>query len=238
MQGVLPSFYLFNNGFNDEEALRYAISESLDEEISPPLFRQNIPASNDKNIQTDPVSEKICQVLDMVKNFKSKISELINLDISSNSQNISHSKNEENLSDSQKIRRQQDIEFQEALELAKKEEEMKELRKKEEEEEANEQRNYPEMIKQKFIEIGNEPNDGILLAVSIPNKPKITRHFAPESFGSDVYIWVAANEFMISSGLHLGKFNLVFAGKTLDDKKSLIEQDISSKTLFSVVDLQ
>ena len=239
MQDNFPQFFLFNNGYNDEDALRYAISQSLDDEITPPSLRhQNMLLNFNKNAQPDPVSEKIHQVLEMVKDSRCKINDLISLDITSNLNNKRHKEEEQNLSESQKIIKQQDIEYQEVLALAQKNEEINKIHAKEEEEEANEQQNYPEMIRQKFREIGNEPKNGILLAVSIPNKPKITRHFLPESLGNDVYIWVAANEYMISSGFQHGKFRLISAGKVLDDQKSLSEQNIQTRTIFSIDDLQ
>lgn len=237
MQDELNFLYQYNNGYDENEALNHAIYQSLDEELIPPSRRHPEDFfQNYENVQTDPVSEKIYQVLSMVKSTRTKINELVNLDITSNPQN-KQPKKEENLSDSQKLRRQQDIEYQEVLKRAQEKEKADEIRMKEEKGKADEINNYAEMIKQKFKEIGDEPKNGILLAVTLPDGKRLQRNFSPKSFGSDVYIWVAANEQIISSGLHLGDFNLSCATNiVLIDKKTLNDQKIISRTIFSVIE--
>lgn len=240
MQDEITNFYFYNNGYNEQDAINRAISMSLGEEMVPPSQRHNLAEfANYENPQTDQVTKKISQVLDMVKNTRAKINELINLDLSSNSQK-KQSKKETNLSETQKIIRNQDAEYQEALKIAQeKEKEKEEEANKKGEKEVNKMSNYTEMIKQKLKEIGEEPKNGIVLAISLPNGHKMKRVFSQKCLGNDVYIWAASNEQIISSGFKIGKFSLIFGTDiVLNGKKSLYEQKIDSKTIFSIIDNQ
>lgn len=239
MQDEINNFFFYNNGYNEQDAINRAISMSLGEEMVPPSQRHNLAEfANYENPQTDQVTKKISQVLDMVKNTRAKINELINLDLSSNSQK-KLPKKEANLSETQKIIRDQDAEYQEALKIAQEKEKAEEANKKEEKKEVNKVSNYAEMIKQKLKEIGEEPKNGIVLAISLPNGHKMKRVFSQKCLGNDVYIWAASNEQIISSGFKIGKFSLIFGtDMVLNGKKSLYEQKINSKTIFSIIDNQ
>ena len=256
----LNRFYEINNGLNDDLALQNAINESLETELIPPnqRFLPEFLSRYDEATLNNPVSEKACQILNTIQKCRAKLNELINMDLSTyqkvqtkSNENIDNNSTiEENngnnrnevLSESQLIRMQQNQEYQEALENA---QEIERQRHREEEEERNNEEeaaeqheNYNKSIKEKFREIGEEPSDGLLLAVTLPDSTKITRRFAPNSLGNDVYIWVSSIDSMIESGHHFCGFNLVGPkGAIIEYDKSLHDQNIESRTMFSVLDL-
>ena len=112
---MLPSPFYFNNGYNDDEALRMAIAQSIEEEIIPPDQRIPLQPNEDhffeQNI-VNPVSERATRLIEMCKKNQDKINKLLSLNINSpisshNSPKTIRVKKEEQLSSSQEIRREQ-----------------------------------------------------------------------------------------------------------------------------------
>ncbi|OHS98579.1 hypothetical protein TRFO_08876 [Tritrichomonas foetus] len=246
MNENINQFFAINNGYDDEEAFQTAVQQSLQTELVPPdrRLRPEIASRYSEATLNNPVSEKACRVIDMVQKTRQKLDELIHMDLTacppkSPTRSIEEvnasSPVSDRLSESQEIRRQQNEEYQIALANA----QAQERARQEEEEEAPEQiDNYGEMIQQKFSEIGEEPQNGLLLAVALPSGQRISRKFNPDTIANDVYIWVAANENMVTSGARLDSFNIVGpTGTILDSQKTLNEQSIASRTLFSIFDV-
>lgn len=211
------------DGYDDDLALRLAIERSLAQEIH----------------QGDSLTSQIASVLDIIKQTKSKINELIEYDVNpvscdakDNMNNRTNdTTNNNTLDENQRIIREQDREYLEAVALARLQE--YEFSEEEEEEDSS---NYEEMIHQRLQDLGHEPENGIMIGVQLPINGRITRKFVPESLGKDVYIWVSAQESMINSEYHYGSFNITAAtGVVLDMNSTLSQQNVASRTLFSLI---
>ena len=82
--------------------------------------------------------------------------------------------------------------------------------------------------------LADEPEDGILIAVQIPEQ-RIARRFDPNGSADQVFIWVASQEKVAEKGIKYGEFELVGPQNTLlEPGKTLAEQSVSTRTIFNL----
>jgi hypothetical protein len=76
-----------------------------------------------------------------------------------------------------------------------------------------------------------EPEDGVLIAVALPSRKKITRKFDKDATGGDILSWVGTNNEMSSASFELR----LGTGHIVDVKKTLVDQGIATRTLLNAV---
>lgn len=106
----------------------------------------------------------------------------------------------------------------------------------EEEEESHVMRStYEDLLIKKFESIGEEPADGILIAIQMATITRIARKFRATDDADFVYIWVASRPEVASQGLKYGGFELMGPHNTLlAIGKTLAEQNIENRTIFNL----
>ena len=83
--------------------------------------------------------------------------------------------------------------------------------------------------------LGEEPEDGVPVAVNLPSTRRIVRKFAVESKGEDIYTWVAGEDEMFQDDMVPLKFDLrMVLGQMLERDKTLDEQKLQRKFLLNV----
>ena len=94
---------------------------------------------------------------------------------------------------------------------------------------------YEDLLAKKIEALGEEPPDGILIAIQIATVPRIARRFSVTDDADFVYIWVASRPEVVSRGLRYGGFELIGPQNTLlAIGKTLAEQNIVHRTIFNV----
>ena len=80
----------------------------------------------------------------------------------------------------------------------------------------------------------DEPPDGLLIAVQIPEQPRISRRFNPDSPAQQVFIWVASRPELADKELDFNEFELIGPQNTsLDGSRTLREQNVVNRTIFN-----
>lgn len=94
---------------------------------------------------------------------------------------------------------------------------------------------YEDILVKKFEDLGEEPADGILIAVQFSALPRIARRFRVTDDADFVYIWVASRPEVVSQGLKYGEFELLGPQNVLlAIGKTLAEQNIANRTIFNL----
>jgi hypothetical protein len=90
-------------------------------------------------------------------------------------------------------------------------------------------------ILRKAENLGAEPDDGLTLAVVLPNQRRILRKFDRSRPGSDVFDWVAAQEEMIGGEMEMPRnFDLrSVTGVPIVKESSLEDQGIAGRTIIN-----
>lgn len=220
-----------NAGLNDDDAFNTAVVQSLQEHS-----RQRKPPG-------DEIIHRLQKVGELADENEVKILQLRKLQfetrIPSNKPiprvpTIKRAIDEDPLSASQKIRREQDAEYEEALRAAQ-EAELNAQQPHPEEEDEPAQVGYAEMIAQRLTEIEAEPSEGITIAVMLPNMERVSRRFTDTAKGEDVYVWIAANEGVQAGGFRLSTFALVGPDGTLELNEPISQQVSGRRTLLNLV---
>ena len=144
------------------------------------------------------------------------------------------------------IRRNQDSEYHEAEREMDRRERAQRQKQKEEDKRAKARREEDErlavvrsVMKSAVVNLarglGDEPEDGVPVAVNLPSRRRIVRKFSVESLGEDVYTWVAGEDEMFQDDLTPLKFELRrVLGQILERDKTLDEQKLQVKFLLNV----
>jgi hypothetical protein len=219
--------YRINAGLGDEEALQTAITASLEEETMRHNRPRGVPIVSP---DADEVERSFLQVMGMTSELDRRIKGLLDLKFESKlppgrpipklPAEIAPKSPEKSLSASQKLRREQDHEYAEALRQA-------------ELQDAGQQ--LPEVLRSsseepsQTPEVEAEPHDGIIIAIDMQGHPRAQRRFRRDCRSEQVYWW-AAREFR----LHLDRFELLAPGGIVDQQQTLAGQGIANKTLLKV----
>lgn len=92
----------------------------------------------------------------------------------------------------------------------------------------------PSETKISLPDLEDEPPDGLLIAVQIPEQPRISRRFNPDSSAQQVFIWVASRPELAKKELDFHGFELIGPQNTsLDSSRTLSEQNVANRTIFN-----
>ncbi|KAH0794425.1 hypothetical protein GPJ56_001718 [Histomonas meleagridis] len=217
---------------DNDEALRHAIAASIEDQINRPIVPILPDGIDDSTLFHNPVARKALEILEKVKVTQQRLQNLIDMDLNPTDQ----SKSSDDLNSTQQIIQSQDREYLEALEEAQKREQQAEQPQVNPTIEETTDEDYPQMIRDRFSKIGNEPENGICIAVlAVDSNIRFQRKFSPNELGENVYVWVAARDEIIEKKLYLGEFDLVGPMSTLKPDEVLESQHVSNRTLFKII---
>jgi hypothetical protein len=219
--------YRINAGLDDEEALQTAITASLEEETMRHNRPRGVPMINP---DADDVERSFHQIMGMTSELDRRIRSLLDLKFESRlppgqpipklPAEIASVSPTKSLSTSQKLRLEQDREYEEALRQA-------ELQGTTQAPTAGDEPSQtPEAP---LPQVDAEPDDGIVIAVDLQGRRRSQRRFRPDCRSEQVYWW-AATEF----GLQLDRFELVAPGGIVNQQETIEEQGITNKTLLKI----
>jgi hypothetical protein len=99
-----------------------------------------------------------------------------------------------------------------------------------------ERRRRQDELAAKFRALPPEPRTGVALAVGMPNGSRIKRTFEPDVKGEIVYVWVAGSTIGWEKELELGDFELEIplGMKRVERGQTLAEQGISGRVVLAV----
>ena len=143
-------------------------------------------------------------------------------------------------SEDQLVMRDQDAEYQRALEEAQRREterrnqEIEDQRARMEEQEAQKREEDQRATMKEIALTMPEPEQGSLIAFTMPNGERIRRRFEPDTMGEFVWLFVAGQPQM-QAGDKTADFVLKWAGGQLDRNKTLAEQKIGDRMMLQVI---
>lgn len=89
-------------------------------------------------------------------------------------------------------------------------------------------------IREKFKALPPEPDNGITIAVLLPDMKRIVRRFAEDELGSNVYTWVANDEALIKDNTFPQPFVLTRTlGNDIEEDKTLEEQQLRGRLMLT-----
>ena len=148
---------------------------------------------------------------------------------------------------SEAIKNDQDIEYVQALSYEKAKEmeletQMRELEKLKREDEEKKKSAREQLVQQKNSildlskELPDEPEDGICIAVVLPNGKRVQRKFPPTSKGKIIYQWISGFEEMFENELTPIRYTLVqVLGVKVIEDETLQEQKMRNRVLLNVL---
>lgn len=111
-----------------------------------------------------------------------------------------------------------------------------ELKAEEKQKESLEKEKLLDELLEKSKLLPEEPENGVMIAVTLPNNTRITRKFALDEIGDHIYTWVALDKQMLDQYKSVVKFELTHPFKDfLKKDESLEQQGIKGKTLLRVM---
>ncbi|KAH0786962.1 surface protein [Histomonas meleagridis] len=145
------------------------------------------------------------------------------------------------------IKSNQDSEYVEALSLEKAKEmelesQMREIEKmkKEEDQKIEEEREQMVLQKSAILELARqipeEPENGVCIAVVLPNGRRVQRKFSPSTKGEVIYQWVSGFEELFENELNPISFSLVqVLGVRVNEDETIEEQKMRNRVLLNVL---
>lgn len=227
----------FNGDLNEDEALRNAIAASLEEQRRPTFIKTGqsdaIIAKSRKVVDlTDKTEEKMCRLLKM--KFQTRIT-------NGKIPRLPKVKEPErdDLTATQRLRLQQDKEYQEALAMAQEAELAESSPPPEDPEPAEDEIEEPEeeysgMLAARVSALAPEPETGITIALQPQNSSRVSRRFAEDAQADDVYVWAASIEAIRSDGVRLGSFDLRGPDGILNPTQTLGTQIQGRRVLLNI----
>ena len=200
--------------YNNDEDLRKAIEESL-------LEKRKMEEKELQAFQRDEYNTHLEEAIEESLREKHKMEEKI----------LQTDQNHEYNTLLKQTIESQNKEFLEK----KKREQLKEQEEKRKNEEKQNLQQQIEKIKEAAENLPPEPQNGISIAVVLPNQKRIMRKFNPEELAQDVYTWVAADDTLIKDETYSTDFELVCPfSPALDKTQSLVAQGFKGRVLFTV----
>ena len=234
------AFAWINGDLNEDEAFRNAIAASLEDSRRAPAVTSsgvdNIIVRSRKVVDlTDKIEEKMIRLSKMkfpTRLEKNKIPQL---------PKIKEVEPQETLNATQRLRRQQDAEYEAALAQAQAQQEAEEQQQQEQhhEEEHEEeieapQEEYSGMLAARVAALKPEPEKGLTIAIQLSNTTRFSRRFVEDVKGDEVYVWTASLEPVQLEGFRLGSFDLHGPDGILNPDAPLNSQIQGKRVLFNI----
>jgi hypothetical protein len=103
-------------------------------------------------------------------------------------------------------------------------------------EEKQERKNQKDLLIQTSIDIASQAQQGVLLAIRLPNNTRIQQHFQPDMVGQRIYDFIQGQECMFDENDLPIPFRLTFGmGETVNPEIPLSEQSLDHPSLISVI---
>lgn len=231
--------------YDEDAAIRAAVEESLAMQNVPPRYRDqysNADIDFDDLEAKTPIEMKVAAILSNANRCRAKISKLITLDTQNTKQLPSSPKKspQHSLNSTAEIRRQQDIEYERALnEILQANSDSSSIHS----DFSNEQISYSDeddnaqntQHEEEDEEDGAEENVQMLkVAITLSNGSKVMNSFPSNQKGEIVYTWAAEEEAKTSHGTL--SFDLVGpTGEKLLKNRKLSSQNIPNRTNFRLM---
>ena len=192
--------------FDDDEALLNAIESSLEEFHANSIIPMLPDGIDEAALVDNPIACKALSLLKMVNENRKRLNDLISMD-------LGYSEEEDKAIDENEVNEQL-INYDEMQNIDE----------------------YQKVIKKMADKLGDEPENGICIAIVMQEKNKrFQRNFNPSDLGKVVYIWAASQDDLINNGYKLGGFDLYGPITPLNPNTTLSEQHIANRTLCKVI---
>ena len=230
------AFAWINGDLNEDEAFRNAIAASLEDSRRAPAVSSsgvdNIIVRSRKVVDlTDKIEEKMVRLSKMKFPTRLEQNEIPQLP------RIKELEPQEAMNATQRLRRQQDAEYEAALAQAQAQQEAEEQEHHEEEHEEEieaPQEEYSGMLAARVAALAPEPEAGLTIAIQLSNTSRFSRRFVEDVKGDEVYVWAASLEPVRLDGFRLGSFDLHGPDGILDPDAPLNSQIQGRRVLFNI----